>query len=488
MKIYLSFLVATSLLFAGCGDKEKPGQPKPKEIVYPDAYINSLTQAGNVVVVDEESRPLANANVLFGSELNQPFQNNFLKTDDKGMLAIPKEWAGPLAVTVDLPTHIRVTYLEQSPKGLAFRMKKKRGFPQYEIYGETLGHEIKNYDDQVDFGLVAESMSKEDLLTFDINKIISPLSDVMSVVGFDLNIPGNLSLPKQKESYFVPLTLTKPTYRITTLSPGPKKILALRGRFPFKAVVDELRNGGKSYAELINRFDLFGGVLQDVNVTQNRTSLNLNTKAMNFTGQTQIVAPFFKSQETFLAISATEDNGSWFPTDIKKLEPSQQQALKLLPNSKSFVIGVLKNKNEFNANSANSSRMSAAIVANAPNAQFSLIPLIENPRLLSVNEFSIAKPAKTTGMSETGTYAVLSATNTLRSEIGESQVVLSREWEVYANTWIESVKLPKFPTPMTQVSRRFEISFIGSSTSESSEPGPALIESATHVTRSSIDF
>ncbi|MEK6773488.1 MAG: hypothetical protein AABY64_06085 [Bdellovibrionota bacterium] len=488
MKFNFIFLLSLCLFMGACGDKDKTGTPKPKELVYSDSYIHNLVQTGTLVVVDEHSRPVAGASVLIGNEINHPFQNNLLKTDDKGMIIIPAEWTSALPVTIDLDGYIRVTYLEQIPGGIYFRIKKKNGFPQYEIYGETLGHNVKNYDDQLDFGLVVESMTKEDLLTFDINKVISPLSDVISVVGFDLSVPGNLSIPTQKESYFLPLTLSKPVYRIRTAALGKKRVLGLRGYFPFKTVVDAVRGGEKSYADMINYFNLFGGVLQEVNVTQTRTLANLNTKAMNFTAQTQIVAPFFKAQEAFLAIGASQNSGAWFPTDIKRLEPRQQQSLKLLPNGESYLIGVLKNKNEF-AVGPNAGRMSATIVPVTPNAEFSLIPLIENPRMISNSEFTFTKPSqRARNIKESGTYAVISSTNTLRSEINETQVVLSREWEIYANSWIDSMKLPKFPSKPSRASRRLEVSFIGSTTARDIEPGSAMIENATHVTRSSIDF
>lgn len=486
MKISYCLLLISFLGLSSCGDKEKPQQPKPKELVYSDTYIHNLAQSGTIVVVDEQNRPLANVNVMFGQAPRSPFEKNLLKTDEKGMLSLPTEWTTALAVTADAAGYIRVSYLNQEPSGLTFRLKKKRGFPQYEIFGETLGHDIKNYDGQLDFGLVAESMTKEDLLTFDINKIISPLSDVMSVIGFDLNIPGNLSVPTQKESYGLPLTLSKPSYRIRTSSPGNKRIVALRGQFPFKTVVDELRNG-KNYADLVNRFNLMGGVVQEISVSQNRTSANLNTKAMNFTGQAQVIAPFFKSEETFLALGTSEENGFWFPTDIKKLEPSQQQSLKLAPNGKAYVIGVLKNKNEFTA--TNSTRMSATIVQVANNSLFTMIPLIENPKVVGIDEFALIRPVgQVPKLTEIGTYAVLSTTGTLRSEIGESQVVLAREWEIFSKRWIDTIKLPKFPSELAQASRRLEVTFLANETGPEAEIGAPMIEGSTHVSRSSVDF
>lgn len=487
----MTLLLCISFFATSCGDKKKSNKPSDTKIhekFYSNRDIQKLVQENKLVIVDDLGHPVANANVLIGYELNKPFQNNFLKTNELGILDIPKEWQEPLPVTIDLQGYLRVTYLDQTPGGVYFRLKKKRDFPQNEIYGVTEGHDIKNYDDQMDFGLVVECMNKEDLLTFDINKVISPLSDVMSVVGFDLTVPGNISIPQQKESYVIPLTLSKPQYRIKTTDQGKKRLLGLRGRFPFKTMVDAVR-GGKNYADMVNLFNLAGGVLQEVNVTQDRTQVNLNTKQMNFTAQSQIVAPTINQQEVFLAVGASENNGAWFPTDIKRLESKQQQKLNLLPNSDSFLIGLIKNKNEFNVTDANASRMSAVIAAIKPNMTFELLPLIENPKILSANEFNISKPNRTTqNINETGTYAVISATSTLRSDIGEMQVVLAREWEIYTTQWIDHIKLPQLPNKEERSIRRLEVSFMGSTTTRDIEPGSTIIENATHVTRSAIDF
>ncbi len=489
MKLLLGSLLGFSLLITSCGDNENKPAPKPTEKFYSNAYIASLVKDNKLVVIDENNIPLADANVLIGYELNNPFANNLLKTDSMGILEIPKEWTTPLPVTIDLPGYLRVTYIDQAAGGVYFRLKKKRSFPQYEIFGETLGHEIRNYDDQLDFGLVIESMTKEDLLTFDMNKIISPLSDIISVIGFDLTVPGNLSLPQQKESYVLPLTLSKPHYRIKAAELGKKRIIGLRGRFPFKAMVDAIRDEGKNYADMINLFNLQGGTLQEVNVTESRNQFNLNTKQMNFSMQTQIIAPTIKDQEVFLAISAAVDKETWVPTDIKKLESKKIQKLNLIPKSNSYLIGVVKNKSEFTANDANASRLSAVIAPINPKMEFSLLPLIENPKALSNSEFRISKPINSNAtINETGTYVVISATNTLRSELGETQTVLAREWEIYASKWVENIKLPIVPFKETRISRRFEIAFIGSTNTRTTEFGSAMIEKATHVTRSAIDY
>ena len=130
------------------------------------------------------------------------------------------------------------------------------------------------------------------------------------------------------------------------------------------------------------------------------------------------------------------------------------------------------------------------IVPIQSNMQFATLPLVENPKSVSNFEFKITKPSNTNpSINETGTYAVISSTNTLRSDLGESQVVLAREWEIYASKWVENIKLPMLSLKEdTRMSRRFEIAFIGSTNTRTAEFGSAMIEKATHVTRSAIDY
>src|SRR5690606_27028720 len=109
-------------------------------------------------------------------------------------------------------------------------------------------------------------MSKAELLAFDINKVISTDVDKISAGGRDMSIPSNISLPKQTERYlFFSITLDKNPFRIYFDSPGPQKIVALKGRFPFKKVVDELRSE-KNFIDLINQFTIDGGTLQNIHI------------------------------------------------------------------------------------------------------------------------------------------------------------------------------------------------------------------------------
>ena len=194
-----------------------------------------------ITVMDSAGQPLQ-AEVLIGTGLNDPFTNNLIQTDAKGQAVAPKEWSAELPVTVRSAGYVAITYLQQAPHSLTFKMRKAPMPQRIVLSGTTKGYPIKDYDDQIDFGLIIKGMSKSELLAFDINKVISSDNDSFSVAGQNAEVPSNISLPRQKESYYLPVTIEKNSYRLFMNEPGPQKIIALHGRFPFKKVIDSLRS------------------------------------------------------------------------------------------------------------------------------------------------------------------------------------------------------------------------------------------------------
>jgi len=490
----ISLLILTSFLLSfglsGCGDKDKP---KPKS---DKATGEKITAPGSLLVVDENLNPMIGAEVLIGSEPQRPFTNNHLKTDAQGRLALPAEWTTPQHLTVQAPGMVRLTYLEQEPMDLTIQLKRKKvSSPRYEVTGDTSGYELKNYDNRVDLGMVLEGMSKKDILTLDLAKFISPHLDEMSLMGFDFSIPGNVALPKQKETYYLPVTIAKPTYRIHFDTPGNKSLFGLYGRFSFSKLVEGIKKKKKFY-DFVNELELVGGVLQNVKIDKEKTSLNLNIKTLKFTGTTPIAAPPIKNTEAFIAIAATQNQNLWFPTDVRKIESQQKAQMKTLPNSPVYLVGLIKNKTDFDVSSGNADRVSASLLSpGMTNAHFTFLPLIDNPKPLSALEFLLSKPVhQLQNMNEIATYAVLSSvTTSVNPANKQRQSHLSQEWEIYSNHWIPTLKLPLVPDlsgvgPAPQTKRRLEFTYFGSTTTRGGPTGPALIENATHVTRSSIDF
>ena len=226
-------------------------------------WTESITGQAQIKVLNSFGEPIAKARVLIGQAENSPFRGNFLETDQAGTAIIPKEWKNPTSVTVDADGYIRQTLLNQKPGNITLKLNTRYLKQKAELKGQVTQLPVADGDKLIDFGLVMPALSKADILNFDLDQVISPYTDILTVAGQDAPLPSNVSLPKQKEKYFFNLTVEKPIYRIMAPTLGPKRFYAARGRFPFKPVVDELR-AGKPFYELLNYFTLFGGGVRDI--------------------------------------------------------------------------------------------------------------------------------------------------------------------------------------------------------------------------------
>ena len=182
------------LSLSGCGDDEgdKPkkfGNEKPNQQDITPNHLRLLAPDGS---------PIVGAQYLIGSAQNTPFPGNFGVTNEKGEFSIPEAWVVPEMVTVDAPGYLRATYMGLEPRARDIRMTKKF-LASSELRGRTTGHTVRDRDNIIDYALVMGAMSRQDLLNFQIQKVMSPLNDKITVVGQDVEIPSNISLPRQTE-------------------------------------------------------------------------------------------------------------------------------------------------------------------------------------------------------------------------------------------------------------------------------------------------
>lgn len=440
-----------------------------------------------IKVVDSAGQPLQ-AEVLIGTGLNDPFPNNLLQTDALGQVLAPQNWSTELPVTVRSPGYVAVTYLQQGPHAMTFKLRKAPMAQRIVLSGTTKGYPIKDKDDQIDFGLIIKGMSKSELLAFDINKVISSDNDSFSVAGQNAEVPSNVSLPRQKESYFLPVTIEKNSYRLFMNEPGPQKIIALRGRFPFKKVIDSLRNN-KSFVDLINDFSLDGGTLQDVTVSSSALSLNLDLSQLQFQKSISVMAPTHGSDEVVLGVVAQDMNGILIPTDVKKLPVGQAMNLKALDPTQSYVLKVLQKQSDFNSvtDTTNSrDRLSVIYTAASDKTAGQFLNLVGNPRVQG-QELFLEPPQGVALIQPYATYLVLSELQEVAVGKSTTKIPLNR-WEIYAPGWASQINLPQQPLSATATPQwRWEASFFGGVDS-AADLGPDMIQKTTHVTRSSIDF
>lgn len=506
-------LVLASLLLSLCGlsacskDSGEKKTPKP-------GGLTALVQAQDdsvITIVDLDGKPLVGAQVLIGPEKDQPFAGNFLVTDAQGQFTAPADWQDAQPVTIQAANRIRITYMEQKPQGQTFKVRRTEGRGAYQLSGTTTGFAPVDRDGLIDFAIVLPAFSRLDLFTFDVSKVISNQNDIITVLGQQVEIPSNISLPKQRESYFLPVTLEKPVYRTYFRTTGTKKVVTLRGQFPFKEVVDELR-GQADFISLINKFSIQGGSIKNIHVSSSGSTADLPVGDMTFANSRRMNAPNFRSDEVVIAASMNPSGDLMYPSDFKNLTARQPQTLQIA-SSNAVLLTVAKRKTETQKGSYNG-RVSAAVQPFSSGASPELLALIDDPRLISPSAIQVPTARATNNIAPVATYASLSRV-TKKSVAGapvdaEAIEILTTEWEVYAPDWVQNVALPKWPKapgPLSQTTdqptedsqdenaeplagqMRWGVTLVGQSpTVSKGELGPDLLETATHATYSAIDF
>lgn len=483
---FLSSFLSLSLVLSSCSEDKKP---KPKDEMQPQSFglfTGAPSTLATIKVVNSNREPIANARVLFGQALNSPIENNFVTTDANGEAQLPAGFSTNMPVTVDAEGFVRQTQMQVALQGATIQLNRKNN-QRMELNGQVSQLPVQNNDGQVDFGLVIPALTKADMLNFDMSSVISPLNDTITVVGNELNIPSNVSLPNQKERYIISITLNKPTYRMFFTEPGQRRVFAAQGRFPFKTVVDEFRSG-KQFYELINHFTISSGAIRDVNITNNVTQMDLPANEMNFSQKKNFKAPIVGKDELFISLAATDISGYMVPTDIKKVESQKTQTLNTSANQEAYLVSALLRANEFGGASA-STRMSANLRKFDEGASPTLLPLMANPTFAN-NGMKVIMPTMKgpANISPLATVLTLSLVENIKS--GEKTVeVLNRQWEVYGADWMSEVEMPVWPNEARLPGKkRWEVNYIGSEKVSSSQQPASALDSATHVTRSFADF
>jgi hypothetical protein len=473
-----------SLGLAGCSDDKGGTKPTPPSKVW-DFFS---AQATGLNVVGDDLQPLANARVLIGSELDAPFAGNYLTTDAQGHLDLPAGWTDAAPVTIEADEYLRATYYAQEPGDRTYRLRKKAitSTSQFEMKGLTQGHNIQDKDGFVDFSLVIPALTRNDFMSFDINSVISPQSDIISVLGQEAEVPSNVTFPKQKESYFLPVTLDKPGYRVYFNEAGFHRVFAARGRFPFKDVVDQMRAKAPFY-NLVNYFTIQGGGVKDLNLTRSSTSVDLSVKDLDFKSKVSVQAPSIGGDETMMVVGVAHMAEYMIPTDVKMLKSGQKMSISAL-DSKGSVFSILKKTADMESISNGSGRLSAVLVPAGAGVAPKFLPMLQDPTLASNGDLLVAKTNSISGVNPIATYAILSQVQETKQ--GSQKIKInSSYWEVYAPKWIEVVSLPKWPAGNPVAGKmHWEVNLIGSLSVSDVDLGPSMINNATHVTHSSLDF
>ncbi len=477
LRILQSLALCLSVALAGCSKDDKP---KPKEF-NPFSFFEKV-QTPALKLVNEAGEPLPQAQILIGHGQGE-FAGNYGQTDQNGEFAIPAAWTHPAMVTVDAPGYIRATYVGLSPEAKVITLKKKYT-GQVQLSGITSGHPIKNRDGFIDFSLVMSAMTRQDLLNFQVQKVVSRIYDTITVVGQDINIPANVSIPRQTESYFIGITLDKPQYRLFFNDKGVQRVFAARGRFPFKQVVDGFRSN-KEVFDMINFFTLTGGSIRDVNLTGDSNKLDIPVMDLTFADKKTFKAPQLDSSETMVALTVSDQNGYLIPTDVKRLNSNESVNLTVWNEHPVYLAQVIKNKNEFDTSKPGADRLSAILLPFDEHVTSNYLPLISFPANKGHNLFAI--PQVNSDIHKLATYGLISDVK-VEKDGGDIKKTADPEWEVYAPDWVSEIQLPEWAWNKSAPATRFEVSLVGSTSSDTIPLGPQMMEKATHVTRSSVEY
>jgi hypothetical protein len=267
---------------------------------------------------------------------------------------------------------------------------------------------------------------------------------------------------------------------------GVQRVFAARGRFPFKDVVDELRNKKKFY-DLINYFTISGGGVKDIDVNKSSTQVDLSVKDMNFNVKATVKAPAIRGDETLLAVGVAQMSEYLIPTDVKSLKSGQSMQIAML-DANGMLVSILKKTADLDQSDvAGADRLSAVLIP-AANAAPQFLPILANPSLAKNGDMLVQKLNPISGVNAIATYSVLSQIQ--ETTQGSQKVKVNKQyWEVYAPQWLEVVSLPEWPEADHITGKKhWEVNLIGSLNASQVDLGPAMINSATHVTHTSIDF
>ncbi|MES2800904.1 MAG: hypothetical protein V4654_00300 [Bdellovibrionota bacterium] len=492
--------------FVGCADNQNNSHALYSAANFKiSRRFNLVTPASTptLQVFNQANQPVANAQVLIGTAIGNPFKDNLKITDKNGFVSLA-DWAQATHITVNAQGYIRQTLLNQKPGAFQIKLNIAYMTTRPVIKGQVTGLPVKDGDKMMDFSLVIPTISKGDLMSFDLDSIVSPFDDTIDIIfGKTADLPSNVSLPTQKEKYnfLISLTLSKPEHRVYTNNYGQKTFYAFSGKFPFKEVMEQL-NADKQFYEVMNSFHFTNGSIREVTVAGPSTALNIPSGEIKFDGtQAGVKGATILADEVVMLLSLNDLSGGRFvPSDVKRLESKQTAALKTIAGKPTYIVSLLKKAIDFDSATQDvANRSSASMIAYKAGMQSSLLPLLPaGPRVAHVGgAYQITMPQSSNmtsdaqAVNELAVSVAISNINMVQN--GQLQVeILDRKWEVLGTGWPKEITLPVWPLEdsedATAVKRKFEVNLIGSESAKQTDLGDDLIKAATHVTKGAAEL
>ena len=437
-----------------------------------------LANRNSMRVIDDGGTAIAGAQIHIG--------NSVTTSDSNGVFQVPANWNQELPVTIIKDGFIKTSYLKQLPEGQTFEVHRKKTTVTQTVKGSISGFGNLPNDGFIDFGLAITSLDNTGALNFDITQLISEQYDTISVMGQQLDIPTNIFVPKQKESYgLIPLTVEKAFYRLFYDFTGTYKVQANLGKFDFKKVADKLK-AGKSYFEVVNDFTFSSLGTKSVLVNQPNVALDVVGNQKKLAPKVSFANPA-PAKGMLFGITMAEEEGKLLPSDIKLREGTTPQKLSLPETAtRGTVLLVHADKVQVNKDvAALSPSMSTALVDSQKLDQGVILDRIEAPTMTNTG-MKLSKPNLKGNLKGFATYAALSdiKRDEFKRFTRDRADVL---WEVYSPGWVDSIELPEVNN--VRVSQRWQVVFYGIDSAENKQfNGPKTLNQATHAVHNAVNF
>lgn len=484
----LALALTTTITLSSCSKwTQPPFESDPVDGTTPRKWSNQLLQT--LQIVDHRSQPVPFAQILIGMAANEPFPNNFIVTDEQGIATVPTDWQTPLPVTIEASPYARITYYNQLPSRKIYPLGTRFYEPKPEISGTTAGYTQLKNDGIVDLSIVHEVFQREAVPTFRLEDILSSQIDILDVVGRKIPLPSNLSLPKQTESYIIPITLQKNKFRMI---PKPQaesiyKFAAVHAKANLERLISKFSKGAP-ILDIINEFNTMGRGMGSTVVENQEFTIAVNQVKLQ--SEILVLPPARMSSEIVIgiALSQSSDN-EWVVEDIKNLAPDRPTPLKVSKLESSRLLYIKATTEHLRTMKEVS--LSSYLEVEPTSTVRPLLDLVPPPIFSTPNTFIAFPPADFSKIYSDATYCVLSKIE--ERDNGSYRYEIRRVlWEFYSPQWTQETKIPLWPVISEELdisqTNRFEVYFLGGTQPIQKELAPSIMKQVTHVSRSNTNF
>lgn len=445
-------------------------------------------------IVDSAGRAIVGAHVLVGPAIDNPFIGNWFTTDASGEVPVMQNWADNEPVTIEANGFVRATYFDQAPGAKTFTLRRAPSAAEIELKGKTTGFTgVVDGDGIGDAGLVYTAIPRSQASALQFTQLVSTTTDELAVLDRKLDMPSNLTFPKQHESYIIfDIDLDKPQYRIQLPFSSTWQVVATHITFPFATTVDALKDG-KQITDVAENFTITEASISSTAVSgSNSRDADLNVARLTFEKSVPFTAPMFDSKYKMLALSMAENDGLYYMADLKPMTAGQALTLNAPAGgglgTKGVIVSVLKpNDNSAINYGAASEQISSVTIAANQSQSFDFLEICKAPNVAG-SQVSMTPPEAPVSVEPSLTYAVLDRVE----RIEKGQLILEKktpQWELYAKGWAQKFDLPQLPTELKAKNQRWEVMFGANFKGQADvELGPAALGKISHVSRSAIDL